>query len=76
MSLRQVEQGFSSYVAKFLATYLMIFQSYAASFMRSPLKNQQIWQKNEEQPCSTCLNSETHSSMAILKPKTQLSVSM
>ena len=49
MGLRQVEQGFSS----FLATFLMIFQSSKAPSMSSTLKNNQKWQKNEEKPCST-----------------------
>ena len=52
MGLRQVEQGFSSFFAKFLA-YLMIFQSFAVPLDRSTLKNHQICQKfdkNEEKP--------------------------
>ena len=44
MGLTQVEQGFSSFFAKFLS-YLMIFQrSSEPSAARSTLKNHQIWQ--------------------------------
>ena len=69
MDLRQVEQGFSSFFAKFLA-YLMIFQSGAQERLSAKsLKNHQIWQKkiakNEEKPCSTCLKPH----LSIPKPK-------
>ena len=58
MGLRQVEQGFSSFFAKFLA-YLVIFQSgphqrCSGNFEKSS-NMAKIWQKNEEKPCSTCL---------------------
>ena len=43
MGLRQIEQGFSSFFAKFLAL-LMIFQSFAVPLDRSTLKNYQICQ--------------------------------
>ena len=44
MGLCQIEQGFSSYFAKFFP-YLMIFQSSAVSLLVcSTLKNHQIWQ--------------------------------
>ena len=41
--IRQVEQGFSSFFAKFLA-YLISFQS-GAQKEAEKLKNHQIWQK-------------------------------
>ena len=51
MGLRQVEQGFSSFFAKFLMPYFIIFLH-----LSSTSKNHQICpKKNEEKPCSTCL---------------------
>ena len=54
MGFKQVEQGFSSFVVKFLP-YLMIFQSSIAPLeVCSILKDHQIWpkfDKNEEKPC-------------------------
>ena len=63
IGLVQVEQGFSSFSAKFLChTYLMIFQSEVCQrrcetykLQKSSLSNMsKIWQQNEEKPCSTC----------------------
>ena len=52
MVWRQVEQGFSSFSAKFLSC-LMIFQSFTALYFEKSSNMTKIWQKNEEKPCST-----------------------
>ena len=61
MGLRQVEQGFYSFFAKFL-TYLMIFQSSAAPSECPTLKNHQIWQKMKK----SLVQLATHISTAAL----------
>ena len=53
MGLRQVEQGSSSFFAKFLA-YLMIFQSFKAPLCRI-IKYTKHLAKNEEKSRSSCL---------------------
>ena len=73
MGLSQVEQGFSSFFANFLA-YLMIFQYFTAPLASSTLKNHQIYQiidkKNEVKSCSTCLLKPFFT--ALPKPETQV----
>ena len=70
MGLRQVELGFSSFLAKFL-TYLMIFQSFEESLsmlhFEKFFKYAKKMAKNEEKSCSTCL--KIHFSMALLSKK-------
>ena len=54
--LNKVEQGFSSFFAKLL-THLMILQNFAAPLLKNhAIHVPKVWQKNEEKPCSTCLN--------------------
>ena len=75
IALRQVEQDFSSFFAKYLA-FLFIFQSFAAPpscimlhFEKSSNMSY-IWQKYDEMPFIMYNFPETYSSMAL--PNTQV----
>ena len=68
--LRQVEQGFPSFLLKFLP-YLMIPQSFAMPLACSTLKNMtKIWQKWKKSLFQLALNPFLHDTLP--KPKTQV----
>ena len=67
----QLKNGFkASWTRLFFIFYIiwLFFQSSSEPYMHSTLKNHQIWQKNEENKSSTCLQPISLSYCGYLKP--------